>query len=596
MTRLEPLEPRRLLAAADLDPSFGVGGLRTESFPGETPLVQFMTVQPDGKVIVKGVLNGSNTQHIVRYLADGSIDPSFTIDPGLSDFGFVTALRDGKIIVLVGPKQLARLNPNGSLDTTFGGGDGIADLPVAGQFGTEDIDVAPDGRIVLLGREEASGSGELRNALVVLNADGTPLASFGGGDGVISAPMQPDVNTFEDWHQVAFAPDGKIVIARDRAKFINGDEFQGTEFVGFQRYNIDGTLDNAYIDTARFSWTRGQTGGLVLDIDVASDGSIIGVGSARIDDTAGALLLKSTPTGAADSAVGSDGSRIINFGSGEFTNLQNLQVLGDGRFYAVGEVARLNRTTLVVARFNADASLDTTFGGNDEGGGVLRIFDPRMREPHVALAPDGGVFVVNDAQVTQETSPRVWHTRLLLGDPTIRLNGRGTLLVDGTTDADEVSVTLRGRDGKLVARVNGYARSFTPSKVKRIAAFTHGGNDVFTVGPNLKGVYGDGGGGDDTLNGGSGGDVLLGGGGDDLIFGNDGNDKLLGGIANDYLLGGAGKDDLFGEAGIDTLSGAGGNDRLVGGDARDFIYGGAGNDSTYYHPEDERDSIETYLG
>jgi len=178
------------------------------------------------------------------------------------------------------------------------------------------------------------------------------------------------------------------------------------------------------------------------------------------------------------------------------------------------------------------------------------------------------------------------------------LNKRGSLILhtDATADTfDDVSLYIRRKDGRLVVRVGDFAKSFAPSRVKRIALFTYGGDDTITIHPGVKGSYVDAGEGSDTINGGTGDDALLGGGGKDKVYGFDGNDTLLGGASNDYLLGGAGKDDLFGQGGIDTLSGAGGNDRLFGGNAADICNGGNGTDAAAESEEDTYDSVETML-
>jgi len=175
------------------------------------------------------------------------------------------------------------------------------------------------------------------------------------------------------------------------------------------------------------------------------------------------------------------------------------------------------------------------------------------------------------------------------------LNAKGTLIYRTTNDAEVISLSIRGRDGKLIVRCDDFAQSFTPSKVKRIAIYSLAGNDKITIGGGVRASYVDGGDGNDTINGGQSDDVLLGGAGKDRVFGNDGNDKCLGGDGDDYLLGGAGKDDLFGDAGIDTLNGAGGNDRLFGGIGVDQCNGGSGSDSAANDKEDAYFAVEVMI-
>src|SRR5688572_24340964 len=78
---VEVMEPRRLLAAGDLDPTFGAGGIRhfdPTLFPNG--VARGVAVQADGKMVSVGSGpsgNGGSGFAIVRYLPDGSPDPSF---------------------------------------------------------------------------------------------------------------------------------------------------------------------------------------------------------------------------------------------------------------------------------------------------------------------------------------------------------------------------------------------------------------------------------------------------------------------------------------------------------------------------------------
>src|SRR5205814_2091386 len=102
------------------------GSLDTSFDPGTGADFTVLTtaVQSDGKIIIGGL----NTGGIARLNSDGSRDTSF--DPGTgADFTvFTTALQsDGKIIIggkflnygLTPRSHIARLNSDGSLDTSF---------------------------------------------------------------------------------------------------------------------------------------------------------------------------------------------------------------------------------------------------------------------------------------------------------------------------------------------------------------------------------------------------------------------------------------------------------------------------------------------
>ena len=124
----------------DLDPTFSGDGKMTDW----TGRAKAVAIQPDGKIVVAGSTNMDSSFALARYNPDGSIDPAFGGGDGkvTTDIGYsnesanaVALQSDGKIVVLGttwdgtgsqwGHFSLVRYNPDGSLDDSFGGGDGI---------------------------------------------------------------------------------------------------------------------------------------------------------------------------------------------------------------------------------------------------------------------------------------------------------------------------------------------------------------------------------------------------------------------------------------------------------------------------------------
>ena len=153
--KLAGLEDRLLLSPGDLDLTFnatGTPGMRTIDFyPGSGSFDYASSVaihQPDGKIVLAGSvqgpslnwdfavarLNPNGTLDTTTFNATGSTPGMFTIDfnPGSGSFDYASSVAiqpDGKIVVAgsVQPTYnsnydfgVARLNPNGTLDTTFG--------------------------------------------------------------------------------------------------------------------------------------------------------------------------------------------------------------------------------------------------------------------------------------------------------------------------------------------------------------------------------------------------------------------------------------------------------------------------------------------
>ena len=146
---LEALEPRQFLAAGDLDPTFGQRGaaILTQFRAGSA-----VDVQADGKIVI------SAGTHLLRLNPDGSLDDSFgedgSVDTGL-EFAKTDFMPDGRIVLAGrrpttpgnGEPRLTRYTPDGRLDTSFNGS-GSATLPDEFNF-FSDIAVQSDGKIIV---------------------------------------------------------------------------------------------------------------------------------------------------------------------------------------------------------------------------------------------------------------------------------------------------------------------------------------------------------------------------------------------------------------------------------------------------------------
>lgn len=149
-------------------------------------------------------------------------------------------------------------------------------------------------------------------------------------------------------------------------------------------------------------------------------------------------------------------------------------------------------------------------------------------------------------------------------DGPIRLE-ESVLVITGNDDGTNVTVFVRS--GQIVVRSSlGEEVTFDPAQVEEIAITGGSGNDRLVVSPTVDvPVFIDAGDGDDVIAGGASDDTLLGGAGNDIIFGRQGSDLITGGDGRDAILGGAGVDALFGGDGRDILFGQGGSDLLLGG-------------------------------
>lgn len=387
--------------AGDFDASFGNTGLVSTSLRTYNQAYA-IAVQSDQKIVVVGPSFGSgqaNGGMIVRYNADGTLDSSFDTDGiavfdanNLTDFApefhSVVIQADGKIVAAGSVIRssgstdylVVRFNSNGSLDLDFGTG-GIVRTDIDGLDNiAKAMALTPDGKIVV------AGSG-----LVRYNANGSLDTSF-GGDGIVS--FDP-AGTGAGQSDVAVQSDGKIVI-------IN---------LGFvARFNTNGTLDSTFDGDGTVS-----PGGYVVAIQ--PDGKIvIGTGRTGPGDLMDFAISRLNPNGSIDTGFGTQGfvQTDISFDpineSWSYNLLTDIVVQSNGKIIAIGSVKSSLMTgdvliNTAVVRYNADGTIDTSFGRGD--GIMMSDFpanDVYAAPTAVALQPDGKIVLAANYSSTSYTT------------------------------------------------------------------------------------------------------------------------------------------------------------------------------------------------
>ncbi len=243
------------------DTSFDGDGILTGSFGNNTSAANAMLLQEDGKIIVAGYgWSGSSWDFgVARLTATGALDTSFSgdgkalfsLDPGanLETVNALALQADGKILLAghtpgsgAGNQQdavLIRLNTDGSLDTSFGGGVGIVTLNASAINAFSSVLVQADGRILAAG----SDSNGLGHALIArFNPDGTLDNTFAGG-GVFTTLYGNGTSTLLD---LAFAANGQAVGV--------GASYTGTHDFGILRL-ASGISDQTALAGEAFGYT-----------------------------------------------------------------------------------------------------------------------------------------------------------------------------------------------------------------------------------------------------------------------------------------------------------------------------------------------------
>ena len=201
---------------------------------GPSSIVSTTAHQTDGKILIGGGFtsyNGKAINRIARLNADGSFDTTFNPGEGAnSPVNSINLQPDGKIIIGgnftffngTAINRIARLNSDGSLDSSFNPGTGASNA-------VQTTTLQSDGKI-LIGGFFASYNGVARNRVARLNADGSLDYSFNPGTGANSTVSN-----------VVLQPDGKIIIGGSFLTY-NGT---GRNFIA--RLNTDGSLDSSFI-------------------------------------------------------------------------------------------------------------------------------------------------------------------------------------------------------------------------------------------------------------------------------------------------------------------------------------------------------------
>jgi len=316
-----------------------------------------------GKIMIGGFFTnygGTAIKSLARVNVDGSIDTSFTIGTGPSGgINAISVLPDDKILVggsittfnTVAKNGLALLNTDGSNDNTFA---------VSGTGATINAIVRqPDGKYMVGGVFPAIG-GNTRQSIARLNADGSFDATFGAGTGL--NPTGTPVGSIKD---LALQADGSVVLV---GAFTS---YNGTTRSGIARANSSGALDAGLAPTSTLA-------GNIYAISRQADGKVLVGGQfSAVGGTARSNVAR----------LNTDGSLDTSFVTGTGANglVESLAVQPDGKIIIGGEFTNYNGTAIKgIARLNTDGSLDTSFVvGTGVEGGVLTM----------ALQADGKVLI-----------------------------------------------------------------------------------------------------------------------------------------------------------------------------------------------------------
>src|SRR6266542_1606848 len=276
----------------------------------------------------------------------------------------------------------------GDLDTSFGtGGKVVTDFGAGGDYAAA-VAIQPNGKIVAGG--DAQIGSTLGFAVARYNANGSLDSSFGTG-GKVTTGFGGSQGAWIDG--IALQKDGKIVAA--------GQGRSGTTAAfGLARYNANGSLDTSFGSGGLVATTFGTGNTRVNGIALQPDGKTVAAGFDNNGTSYEFALARYNADGSLDTSFGTGGKVTTDFGFGADVAWA-VAVQPDGKIVAAGYASATGRYLIALARYNADGSLDTSFGS---GGRVTTAISDRYDLAYaMALQPDGKIVVVGETRGSTAT-------------------------------------------------------------------------------------------------------------------------------------------------------------------------------------------------
>lgn len=433
--------PTVLAATGDLDITFDSDGKVITSALNFDE-ARSLAIQQDGKIVVVGSTFDGTTYDfaIARYLPNGTLDVTFDSDglktinsAGFDDVATSVAIQqDGKITVagyaqvsdggqILGRFAVARLNADGTPDTTFGIGGLTTNTSQSRDEGAHSMLIQASGKIVVGGWRLGSS---YEFALTRFNTNGTRDATFGtAGSTTTSFTGVPNARITA----IALQSNGKIVAAGEADKGFDID-------LALARYNSNGDLDTTFGTAGKTTVDIAVDSFQSLDIlAVQSDDKIV-VGGYSGSDFA---LARLTPDGAPDTTFGTNGIITTDFGGSE--DVRALGIQSDGKIVAAGATS----SDLALARYSSSGTIDNTFGTN---GKITTDFGGIDLANALAIQSDGKITLAGSTKsagfdflvARYLTNADESQTQVLSAGGTLNMDTE----LDGATAADPVETAL----------------------------------------------------------------------------------------------------------------------------------------------------------
>lgn len=313
---------------------------------------QIIGIQNNGEFLVAGsvTINGIPQYMIARYTAFGTIDLSYgNYGYAATPIGSISAANGLAILsnnqpVVVGFAQLApgdefaiaRYNADGTLDTTFNN-TGIVTTSIGAGACAYNVIEDSFGRYIIAGVSIIGGAPIVTVARY--NADGTLDFTF-GNNGIAMKRIFASAGAYD----VGLQSTGKIITA---GFTINS----GKRELGLVRFNTNGAVDTTFNGSGTIATPIGADA-CAYTLAIQSNDRIIAAGVSNNQFA----LARYTSNGSPDTSFGSGG--IVTTRIGNTAQINDIALQNNGLIVAAG----FSDNQFALARYNANGSIDTTFG------------------------------------------------------------------------------------------------------------------------------------------------------------------------------------------------------------------------------------------
>lgn len=256
--------------------------------------------------------------------------------------------------------------------------------------------------------------------------------------GQLGVSLSPFITYYSYGKALAVQPDGKIVVAGYLDMNGLGD------FRAFvTRYDSAGNFDPSFTN---FITAAGGTTEYIRAMALQNDGKIVVAGHAG-GTNSDFLLMRLTSSGAYDTAFGNSGIVITSFAANSTDETNAIAIQPDGKIVIAGWTSS-NIKDFALLKFNTDGSIDSTFGVN---GKVSTDINFTLEDARgIRLQPDGKILIsgfTSGPVSAQDVAVLRYNANGSL-DPTFGTNGIAVNAVNADDDA-ALSMVLQP-DGKIL--------------------------------------------------------------------------------------------------------------------------------------------------